>query len=147
MRYMVHVEVHSDKALQIVASHWSLPTIWVSRSVKIDAHFLKWPNIINMEMYIWIRSSYYSLLEFFYNINSIYNYYFSWEYLIYMWYKINQHWFSPILVHLGSKNKQLSWTNWGLKIPVRPSAHWPTNWKSLVCNLADMIFLKILLYS
>ena len=25
---------------------------------------------------------------------------------------------------------QLSWTNWGL----RPSAHWPTKWKSLICN-------------
>ena len=35
-------------ALQIVAGHWSLPTIWVSWSVKIDADFLKWPNIINM---------------------------------------------------------------------------------------------------
>ena len=143
MRYMVHVEVHSDKVLQIVASHWSFGCLGRSKWT----HFLKWPNIINMEMYIWIRCSYYSLLEFFYNINSIYNYYFSWEYLIYMWYKINQQWFSPILVHLGSKNKQLSWTNWDLKIPFRPSAHWPTNWKSLVSNPADMIFLKIFLYS
>ena len=35
-------------ALQIVVGHWSLPTIWVSWSVKIDADFLKWPSIINM---------------------------------------------------------------------------------------------------
>ena len=30
-----------NTALQIVAGHWSLPTIWVSWSVKIDADFLK----------------------------------------------------------------------------------------------------------
>ena len=34
--------------LQIVAGHRSLPTIWVSWSVKIDADFLKWPSIINV---------------------------------------------------------------------------------------------------
>ena len=28
-------------ALQVVAGHWSLPTIWVSWSVKKDADFLK----------------------------------------------------------------------------------------------------------
>ena len=34
--------------VQTAASHWSLPTIWVSWSVKIDADFLKWPSIINV---------------------------------------------------------------------------------------------------
>ena len=35
---------------------------------------------------------------------------------------------------LGSRNMHLSWTTWGLKMPFRPSSHWPTNWKSLICN-------------
>ena len=34
--------------LQIVTSHQSLPTIWVSWSVKIDVDFLKWLSIINV---------------------------------------------------------------------------------------------------
>ena len=34
--------------LQIVAGHRSLPTIWGSWSVKIDADFLKLPSIINV---------------------------------------------------------------------------------------------------
>ena len=37
---------------------------------------------------------------------------------------------------LGSRNMLLCWTNWGLKMSFRPSAHWPTNWKSLICNTA-----------
>ena len=35
---------------------------------------------------------------------------------------------------LGSRNKHLSRTTWGIKMPFSPSAHWPTNWKSLICN-------------
>ena len=34
--------------LQIVTSHRSLPTIWVSWLVKIDVDFLKWSTIINV---------------------------------------------------------------------------------------------------
>ena len=28
----------------------------------------------------------------------------------------------------------LSWNTWGLKMSFRTSAHWPTNWESLICN-------------
>ena len=30
----------------------------------------------------------------------------------------------------------LSWTTWELKMSFSPSAHWQTNWKSLICNTA-----------
>ena len=84
-------------------------------------------------MYIWIRFSYYSLLEYYiHKINSIHNYYFSCEYVINVLYKSTS--IFTILVLLGSRNMDLSWTTWGLKMPFRPSAHWPTNWKSLICN-------------
>ena len=35
---------------------------------------------------------------------------------------------------VGSRKMHLCWTTWGLKMLFRPSAHWPTNWKSLICN-------------
>ena len=86
-------------------------------------------------MYIWIRFSYYSLLEYYiHKINSIHNYHFSCEYVINVLYNINQLQFSPFLVLIGSRNMHLSWTTWWLKMPFRPSTHWPTNWKSLICN-------------
>ena len=87
-------------------------------------------------MYIWIRFSYYSLLEYYiHKINSIHNYHFSCEYVINVLYNIYQLQFSPFLVLIGSRNMHLSWTTWGLKMPFRPSAHWPTNWKSLFATL------------
>ena len=45
---------------------------------------------------------------------------------------------------LGSRNMHLLWTTWGLAMPFRPSAHWPTNWKSLICStarLGEVIFI------
>ena len=51
---------------------------------------------------------------------------------------------SPFLVLLGSRNMHLLWTTWGLAMPFRPSAHWLTNWKSLICStarLGEVIFI------
>ena len=80
-------------------------------------------------MYIWIRSLYCSLLQYYIdNINPIYDYYFSWEYLTEMWYEINLHRFSQFIVLLGSRNMQLSWTTWGhILRPLDPQLFdWPT---------------------
>ena len=46
----------------------------------------------------------------------------------------------------GSRNMHLSWATWGLKMPFRPSAHWPTNWKSLICNTVfiDKVFTEVI---
>ena len=80
-------------------------------------------------MYIWIRSLYCSLLQYYIdNINPIYDYYFSWQYLTEMWYEINLHRFSQFIVLLGSRNMQLSWTTWGhILRPLDPQLFdWPT---------------------
>ena len=46
----------------------------------------------------------------------------------------------------GCRNMHLSWTTWGLKMPFRPSAHWPANWKSLICKtVLSVILLSMLI--
>ena len=62
--------------LQIVACHQSLQTILAVLVGQNRCGFVKMTEH-NVEMYIWIRSSYYSLLEYYlHKINLIYNHYF-----------------------------------------------------------------------
>ena len=79
-------------------------------------------------MYIWIRSSYYSLLKYYiHKINSIYNYYFSWEYLInVLWNKSSLIFtiFSAFLDHLGAQNALQTFSSLTDQLKISYLQHW-----------------------